>query len=1092
MTIIGGRPTLGGSPVVGAYHSLRLLPVFRLETSRENASSPAGGEDPPGGARMSEELRDGMQGLGDTCRKRWSMRLQCVALLLTLDISSAWASDAKSVLEQLPMHRGICVILGDSDGTLAIELARESELMVYVQLQRADHVKKARAAADRAGFYGSRIYVAKGKLERIHLADNLADAVVVLDRAAKVPKAEVLRVLNPLGVALLGKSRITKPFPKGVEDWSHPLHGPDNNPVSNDRVARAPYLTQFLAEPYYAPMPQVTVASAGRAFKAFGNFAQKTREHALLNKLVAFNGYNGTVLWTRDLQEGFFIRRNTMIATPETLYLGDGTSCKLLDTATGRLKGEISPPKELTGGGTAWKWMGLENNVLCGVVGGKERRVGTRRLTKDEKMGWASRGRIEINYGPRGLQLPATSIFAMRPRNHTILWHHRETDPFDARATCMKNGRVFIVRWEGYLACLDTATGRELWRKTKGTSPDLFRLLEEKERRAFRTVGRYLIAGDRILCYVSSAGTLVVLSPDDGRILWTKGGIGEAQPPPYYVNQILIRDDALYAFGFKPLRGKRVDIPNANHLYRHPEIFWNKKLNPLTGEVVSDVAVGLTGNCVLLTGNVDSIFARHGGFRRGQRTSGTNIRYDIESNQLDTGSCLVRPNCISGVTSANGHLYWWPMVCDCNTMISGVLCKGTVGKFDYTQQAVEAERLERQVSPSDIEKFPVNPRDWPTFRADNTCSSRTTASVPEAVTRKWQFKPASASIPSAATTAGGLVFVSYQSGVVAALDVMTGDPKWTSYTGGSIRLPPTIWKGLALVGSGDGWVYAFEAATGQLVWRFRVAPQERMIPVFGSLLSTWPAASGVLVDKGTAYVAAGILGSDGTHIYALDAATGKIVWQNHQGPAFKPEELSVCVQGHLLVHDGKLYLAGGMETGVTSYSVADGRLLSTGRYLHESGWELALVNGEVKSRGKTLYSAPDTPFNSFTLGMQRKVGDDMSSYVFPLGGQEVVWSKDRHIRLKTRTGDVVWQHEYPGSAAVVVSGNAVVTTIGKPFLSKQSEGYKVVALDLRDGRLLWEQPLPAEPVRWGLAIDRNGRVIVSLRDGRVLCFAKRP
>lgn len=47
----------------------------------------------------------------------------------------------------------------------------------------------------------------------------------------------------------------------------------------------------------------------------------------------------------------------------------------------------------------------------------------------------------------------------------------------------------------------------------------------------------------------------------------------------------------------------------------------------------------------------------------------------------------------------------------------------------------------------------------------------------------------------------------------------------------------------------------------------------------------------------------------------------------------------------------------------------------------------------------------------------------------------------------------------------------------------------VRALDLRTGRLLWQHELPSEPVDWGVAIDRDGRVLVSLRDGRVLCFA---
>ena len=43
-------------------------------------------------------------------------------------------------------------------------------------------------------------------------------------------------------------------------------------------------------------------------------------------------------------------------------------------------------------------------------------------------------------------------------------------------------------------------------------------------------------------------------------------------------------------------------------------------------------------------------------------------------------------------------------------------------------------------------------------------------------------------------------------------------------------------------------------------------------------------------------------------------------------------------------------------------------------------------------------------------------------------------------------------------------------------------------LRLEDGAVLWQMPVPACPLRWGIAIDREGRVIVSLRDGTVLCF----
>ena len=63
-------------------------------------------------------------------------------------------------------------------------------------------------------------------------------------------------------------------------------------------------------------------------------------------------------------------------------------------------------------------------------------------------------------------------------------------------------------------------------------------------------------------------------------------------------------------------------------------------------------------------------------------------------------------------------------------------------------------------------------------------------------------------------------------------------------------------------------------------------------------------------------------------------------------------------------------------------------------------------------------------------------------------------------------------------SAVAMCPNAVV--IATPT--------EVIALSLQDARVLWKQALPAAPVPWGLAVNREGKVIVTLEGGRVLCF----
>jgi hypothetical protein len=113
------------------------------------------------------------------------------AALLAIPLSRpAAAADAAKVLARLGQARGLCVLLEDKECRLALELVRTSDLTVYVQLSSEGDVEAARRAADEAGFYGNRIFVEAGGLPRIHLADNLADAVVAPPGVGGIAKDE--------------------------------------------------------------------------------------------------------------------------------------------------------------------------------------------------------------------------------------------------------------------------------------------------------------------------------------------------------------------------------------------------------------------------------------------------------------------------------------------------------------------------------------------------------------------------------------------------------------------------------------------------------------------------------------------------------------------------------------------------------------------------------------------------------------------------------------------------------------------------------------------------------------------------------------
>ncbi|MBN1507192.1 MAG: PQQ-binding-like beta-propeller repeat protein [Sedimentisphaerales bacterium] len=983
----------------------------------------------------------------------------------------------KEVTDAAGATRGICVVLGQPQCELALDLARQTEFLIYTQFPRTQDFESACAKAEKAGYYGSRIFIAKGQ-PTLHLAGNIADVVVVFD-AGDFREGEILRVVRPDGKVFFGDRTITKPVPEGVDDWSHPYHGPDNNPQSDDKVVVAPYLTQFLAEPRYAPLPQVGVASAGRVFKAFGHVAFKAREEPYLNKLVAFNGYNGTILWKRDLAEGVMIHRNTMIATPTTLYVGDDKSCKLIDTVTGALQGEIAPPVDVAGG-TFWKWMALENGVLYAMMGEPEQYDSTKRW-KFDKHGWPwdpiSEGWNQVD-NPWGY---GRNVLAIDLRTKNVLWSHREQDPIDGRAICMKNGRLYLFAFGKYLACLDAGTGNELWRRTPANAPKLFASLGTYlHRQDWRTNWRttcYLKCSDKALYFAGpSIGKLLAVSAGDGRILWEH---------PYDNFQLVLRDEGLYG-----ISGQIDTFPSL-------------KFDPLTGRVLARIDKPRRA-CTRPTGAADAIF----------------FRAEDGSVRLDTASLRpqwispMRPVCQEGVTVTNGLLYWWPSVCDCQLTLYGVTCLGAAGDFDFTPEVTLSDRLERTAdSTAGLADLPVAAGDWPTFRANNTCSAGSSAMIAEKTRLLWQSDAPSVTVPglyrvSPPVAAGGLVLVGGTDAIVRAFDSTAGGLRWKARTGGAIRMPPTIWQGRAFVGSGDGWVYSFEAATGRLLWRFRAAPAERMIPVYGAFMSTWPVAAGVLVDNGIAYAAAGIANYDGTYLYALDARTGEVKWHNSTSGHLDAEaRTGVSVQGHLLLHDGKLYLAGGSSVSPAVYDAATGRCLNGTRDLVDCfsrsprGWELSLLADQVVACGKPFYGHP--AYDVYDSTVFNRV------FVAPKGSEAVVWTTDssshrilgftefdgQGLARKMANPDnrfvVSWNRIAPPSepAWSVEFGKvrAMASCANAVLVATDTE---LVALNSTDGGVRWRQSLPQPPVPWGLAVDDAGRAAVTLVDGKVLCFGQ--
>jgi eukaryotic-like serine/threonine-protein kinase len=177
-------------------------------------------------------------------------------------------------------------------------------------------------------------------------------------------------------------------------------------------------------------------------------------------------------------------------------------------------------------------------------------------------------------------------------------------------------------------------------------------------------------------------------------------------------------------------------------------------------------------------------------------------------------------------------------------------------------------------------------------------------------TVKWKFKTEGRVASSAAVADGTVYFGSYD-GNFYALEAASGKLKWKFQTGGERRfagkhlhgvLPaaetmpdpfdvylssPVIANGVVYFGSGDGNVYALDAASGTLKWTFAT----------GNVVHASPALA-----AGTLFI-----GSWDTNLYALDAASGKEKWRFKTGEDHDTHNQE-GFQASPVVYDGVVYV----------------------------------------------------------------------------------------------------------------------------------------------------------------------------------------
>lgn len=270
-------------------------------------------------------------------------------------------------------------------------------------------------------------------------------------------------------------------------------------------------------------------------------------------------------------------------------------------------------------------------------------------------------------------------------------------------------------------------------------------------------------------------------------------------------------------------------------------------------------------------------------------------------------------------------------------------------------------------------------------------------------------------VPSTPAIDGESLFINSYDGKFYALNLKTGAVRWKFATGGERRFEakgihglqpknqtiadqfdvflssPVVVKGAVYFGSGDGNLYALDARTGELRWKFQTGDVIHASPAFAD---------------DTIFV-----GSWDSRFYAVDALSGKEKWRFQAGedPLIHNQ---VGFQSSATVVDGAVYV-GCRDSNVYALDALTGR--EKWHFNNEASW---VNSSPAVVDGKVIFATSDTSLFHMVDAASGKsaVRQQSSAYIFssPTVAGDVVYLGVLNGTLEARdrkTGALLWNYE---------------------------------------------------------------------------------
>lgn len=418
---------------------------------------------------------------------------------------------------------------------------------------------------------------------------------------------------------------------------------------------------------------------------------------------------------------------------------------------------------------------------------------------------------------------------------------------------------------------------------------------------------------------------------------------------------------------------------------------------------------------------------------------------------------------------------------------------------------------------------PAGAGDWPTYQHDPARSGVTDESPPPAGTmsQQWVYRAPAPPRPvwpepqpsverpkvrfddalQCVAVGPSVYFGSSVDHQVYALDAATGRVRWRFFTGAAVRLAPTIDSGRVFVGSDDGKAYCLSADDGRLIWEHDAAPRPTRVIGGGRISSLWPVRTNLLVEGDRVYFGSGIFPSHNTALVVLDAATGTPIPLRDRGPKawerLSPQGYLVRTPAGIVVPCGRsIPFVLDPQSGNPVH-----RLLSPDH--RDAGGDYALTADGLLFYGTQnklyAYDAQGGSAIPPWTSVQRLVASTDAYFVYtapslpgvrvrpggvvpPTGVAAIDRAAQRPLLSKeapTLADHVLWRHDRSDVRSMILAGDRLI-------LGCKDE---VVMLDARTGEPVWQARVEGEAA--GLTFA-HGRLLVSTTSGSIHCFAAGP